>query len=325
MVFITYSDLNNDVVSNLHRIPGDVDLVVGVPRSGLLVASIIALYINKPLSDIESFVNHKILSVGKTKNNDGNPSSFDDIKKVLVVEDSINSGNSIIEVKNQILEANMNIQVVYLAAYIRSSKKKWVDIWFECIDDDRVFEWNYMQNLNLSCACVDIDGVLCVDPTEEQNDDGERYKDFLKNAIPLLHPTERINCIVSSRLNKYRFETEQWLSEHGIQYNHLYLMDVESAEERRLRGNHGRFKAKVFKDRADCKWFIESDPLQAEYISGVTGKLVFCTLNQTKYNAGKKEAIKNNLKTVYPRIIGAKMKRILPRSVKSLFRKIKRK
>jgi adenine/guanine phosphoribosyltransferase-like PRPP-binding protein len=49
MNFVTYRDLNEDIIRNLHRIPNDIDVVVGVPRSGLLVASQIALYRNLPV------------------------------------------------------------------------------------------------------------------------------------------------------------------------------------------------------------------------------------------------------------------------------------
>jgi uncharacterized HAD superfamily protein len=31
----------------------------------------------------------------------------------------------------------------------------------------------------LKKACFDIDGVLCADPLPEQNDDGEKYINFL--------------------------------------------------------------------------------------------------------------------------------------------------
>ena len=35
-----------------------------------------------------------------------------------------------------------------------------------------------LNHTTLEKACFDIDGVLCVDPADEQNDDGENYTDF---------------------------------------------------------------------------------------------------------------------------------------------------
>ena len=34
----------------------NVDLVVGIPRSGMLPANLIAMYLNKPFTDINSFL-----------------------------------------------------------------------------------------------------------------------------------------------------------------------------------------------------------------------------------------------------------------------------
>ena len=52
--FITISMLNNTIYKNINKIPKDVDLIVGIPRSGLLVANLLALYLNIKLTDIET-------------------------------------------------------------------------------------------------------------------------------------------------------------------------------------------------------------------------------------------------------------------------------
>ena len=145
MEFKTFSSLNNDVISNLHKISSDIDIIVGVPRSGLLVAELISLYINKPLSSIDVFLDKKIIKSGNTKNKSGFINDFNKIKKVLIVEDSIDTGNSIKEVKELLKDYSSDITFIYLAAYIRSEAKKMVDIYFEIIDDDRMFEWNYLH------------------------------------------------------------------------------------------------------------------------------------------------------------------------------------
>ena len=60
MNFITVAELNSDIVENLHNIPRNIDIIVGIPRSGMLVATLISLYMNKPLSDFDSFVQGRI-------------------------------------------------------------------------------------------------------------------------------------------------------------------------------------------------------------------------------------------------------------------------
>lgn len=55
MRYISVAELDNTIRNNLHRIPHDVDFVIGIPRSGIIVASIISTLINVPLIDIDSF------------------------------------------------------------------------------------------------------------------------------------------------------------------------------------------------------------------------------------------------------------------------------
>ena len=58
---------------------------------------------------------------------------------------------------------------------------------------------------------MDFDGVLCRDPTEEENDDGDKYRYFIANVEPIFKPSVEIGWIVTSRLEKYRDLTENWL------------------------------------------------------------------------------------------------------------------
>lgn len=323
MILMKYSDLNNDVINNLHLIPRDIDVVIGIPRSGMVVANMIALYINKPLSDLASFLEGRVYKMGNTKNTENEKKPFHSIKKVLVVDDSVYSGRAILEAKKTIEESALPIEFVFLAAYVRSETRKLVDIYFKVIDEQRVFEWNYMHHKSLERACVDIDGVLCVDPTDEENDDGEKYIEFIKNAPPKLIPTRKIGYLVSSRLEKYRKETEEWLRNNGIQYGKLILMDVNSAEERRKNNNHGEYKAQIYKELHSSVWFIESNQAQARTISQITGKFVYCVDTQECFCEGSVTRAKNRIKQVYGRRIKKKIVSILPLRLINLLRKIK--
>ena len=44
-----------------HRVPHDVDLIVGIPRSGMLVASILSLKLNLPMTDLYAFCRNDAL------------------------------------------------------------------------------------------------------------------------------------------------------------------------------------------------------------------------------------------------------------------------
>ncbi len=123
-------------------------------------------------------------------------------------------------------------------------------------------------------TCVDIDGVLCADPTQVQNDDGPGYRSFLSGAQPLVLPTSPVGWVVTSRLERYRPETEAWLRENGVEYGELVMLDVATAEERRALGAHGRHEA-AFSASSGAELFVESEYAQAVEIAALSGRQVF--------------------------------------------------
>jgi len=153
-----------------------------------------------------------------------------------------------------------------------------VDYFFEVVPLPRYFQWNVFNHTTLEKACFDIDGVLCVDPTDEQNDDGPKYTDFILNAPPLFIPGAKIGTIVTSRLEKYRKETETWLAKHNVKYNDLVMLDLPDMAARQKANNHGDFKAGVYTSKPYVL-FIESNLNQAIQINRIAKKPVLCTEN----------------------------------------------
>ena len=275
--FITFDILNRLLVHNLPRIPHDVDAVVGVPRSGLLLANMISCCLNKPLTDVAGVVAGKFFDAGRTKNKTDWAHDFSAVKKILVVEDSVASGNSINQVKHRL--ALVNVEKIYLAAFVEPQAVNTVDLFFAVVPQPRMFEWNYMHHELLRLCCVDLDGVLCRDPTPEENDDGENYRKFLLNAAPKFIPSKPIGRIVTSRLKKYVEETQFWLRKNHIVCQKLTMLNMDSAEERRRLNAHAPFKAQVYASIKESPLFIESDPVQAREIAQLSGKDVFCVGN----------------------------------------------
>lgn len=111
---------------------------------------------------------------------------------------------------------------------------------------------------------------------KNKNDDGPKYVDFLLHARPLYIPGYKIAALVTSRLEKYRPQTEQWLRENGVQYDKLYMLNVASKEERIRLGCHADFKAETYKRLDDCILFVESNSRQARQIAEKSGKPVIC-------------------------------------------------
>lgn len=281
MNYKSYDDLGLTISRNIHKIPSDIDLVVGIPRSGMIPATMIGQLLNKPVVALDSYIGGNIYEVGLYRRPVKMIANILEVKKALIIDDSINSGCSINRVKDKIKNSDRgSIVNLYAAVYYVSCGLNNIDIGFEECSWPRIFQWNILNSWVISGACVDIDGVVCVDPTEDQNDDGEKYRNFLLTASPLCLTDFKVSCFVTSRLEKYRDLTEKWLRENGFKYNELVMLDLPSKEERIKQNIHARFKAEIYKNRKE-EIFIESNLSQAVQISELTGKLVFCTENMT--------------------------------------------
>jgi uncharacterized HAD superfamily protein/hypoxanthine phosphoribosyltransferase len=274
MYYRKIADLNQIILKRLNILPKDFDLIIGVPRSGMLPANLLALYLNKPFTDIHSFINGHIFKAGAR----GQFFDIKDYKKVLVVDDSIASGSAMIECKESLKHLTSDFSISYCAIYVIPGKEKMVDYYFEVVPLPRYFQWNIMNHTSLEKACFDIDGVLCVDPTEDQNDDGPKYIDFILNAPPLFIPGAKIGTIVTSRLEKYRKETETWLEANRVKYNDLVMLDLPDKEARQKANSHGDHKAKAYLAKPYVL-FVESDLSQAIQINRISKKPVLCTEN----------------------------------------------
>ena len=91
MNYRNIDDLNHCILQHLSILPRDFDLIVGVPRSGMFPANLLALYLNLPVTDIDSFRNGHIYQTGER----GKTFNMTHIHKVLVVDDSIATGKAV--------------------------------------------------------------------------------------------------------------------------------------------------------------------------------------------------------------------------------------
>lgn len=94
----TYNDIAFDIKNNIAKIPSNIDLIVGVPRSGIIPAYMIALALNKQVCSLPEFLSGNFGAHGITRKIDSNKT----IKNVLIVDDTCNTGLSINAVKDQL-------------------------------------------------------------------------------------------------------------------------------------------------------------------------------------------------------------------------------
>lgn len=272
MEFRNLNDLGKSIANWSTRLPDDLDIIAGIPRSGMLAAVLLAIHMHKPLVDLEGYVAGRSFQGGERT---GFARALPERPhKVLIVDDSVSSGNAIRRAR-MLLPSDSDDEVLFGAVYATDIGQDFVDTFGELVPQPRLFEWNLFNHGLLTEACMDIDGVLCRDPSHQENDDGLRYRRFIETVPARVVPQVRVAHLVSSRAEQYRPETEAWLSAHGIRYGELHLYPGTAAE-RRERGDHAAYKASIYSS-TDAMIFVESDRAQAIEISQTSRRAVIAT------------------------------------------------
>lgn len=280
----TVADMHTAIKRHLHLVAREeIDLVVGLPRSGLVPAALVALHLNLPvvaLSDLAAG------NLAQRNTNRWSPAhhrlsrALDSggTVTVLVVDDTVNTGGAIRRFRAEHAEllAQPHLRFRFLAIYNSIHNPPDPDLTFETVPGPRIFEWNLMHHSMSETYLSDLDGVLCPDGPPENSNDGGLYEDYIRNAPLKLRPTFKLGAIVTSRIEKWRAATTEWLAKHDIRHDALVMLDVPSAEHRRQLQVYGRYKADVY-NALGGNLFVESDSGQAHQIAQLTGRPVFCT------------------------------------------------
>lgn len=277
MKYITLNELVQTIRHNIHKIPHDIDFIIGIPRSGMIAASIISEYINVPLIDYKSFC-------CGMKPSGGNRLTLTNRKptgKVLVIDDTCYSGASM-KGAMESLKRFTDYNFIFSCVYLEGPGEEAVDLWLEDVrmytDNFKsivLYEWNIQHHYPFISehTMYDIDGVLCVDPCDERME--AVYVDYIRNATPLFIPTVKIGKIVTYRLIKYADITQNWLKKQDIRYKELLMFNAQSWEERNSSGiSPEQMKGNLYKIDTDSILFIESDDRQAQAIHEISGKPV---------------------------------------------------
>lgn len=279
MKYITLNELSACVRRNIYKVPHDIDFVMGVPRSGMIPASMVAEFINVPLIDVDSFcAGAKPTGGGRLKLTDRR-----ETKKVLVLDDTVFRGKSMNLTKEKLSRLNGQYKFIYAAVYLEGRGIDVIDFYFEDVRKYThnftqivLYEWNIFHHIHsiMNYCMYDMDGVICLDPPDERNT--EEYENYIKNATPLFTPTVPIGSIVTYRLKRYREITETWLGEQGVKYGDIIMFPAMSWDERNRTGiTPEQFKASHY-SKSNAKIFVESNDNQAQRIHDLSGKPVLC-------------------------------------------------
>ncbi len=278
--FVRSSQFQFDILNLVAKIPPDITAIAGVARSGLSAATMLSMYLHLPMVTIRQTMGDVIQTgngwrLGGTKH--VNPRT----EKILVVDDTVMTGNSLKAIKPLIDREFGN--AVYAAVYVNPKALLKPDIWSVDLPWPHILEWNVFNSILSPSAAMDFDGILCHDCPPGSDDDGPKYLDFIRNAKPLYVPRRcPVPLIVTARIERYRADTEDWLSRHGIRWNRLVMHPAATLAERR-RDNIAAYKARHYsawaakhKATPGPIIFFESEDGQAREIAKMSKLLTIC-------------------------------------------------
>jgi hypothetical protein len=283
--FVTTAKLTQDaarLAGKLAHIGG----VVGVARSGLLPASILATQLHLPLWSVG--VGGDVVSVGHGHR--FTPAGT--VASVVIVDDTVHSGQSLSKVFPAVRAQFPNAVIERAAVYTTSAGRRFVDHAAAIYDGAHYLEWNFANGLIGRRAAFDLDGIICHDPKPEQDDDGQRYADFIRNA-QLFHLPRRdtVPAIITARPESCRQSTAEWLARHGVKYGRLVMRDFGRPPAAEWVATIGAWKAAKLLECGQS-FFVESSPALAQEIANRSGHRVLCPAAERVFHPASIEIMK---------------------------------
>lgn len=249
------------------KIPNRYDLIVGVPRSGLLPANFLALKFGRPLLAAELPESVSPWLSGSSERGIGKP------ERILVMDDSATTGAAVLKARDTCKERFPDAEIHTAVLFAAPNTEGLVDYFQESIPQPRFFEWNIMHSKQ-GILATDMDGVLCENSPPGVSDDEEANVHWMKTAKPHLIPGFTIDYIVTNRFERHREVTENWLKEHNVDYDQLLMSPLSAKPD--TNGHQIAHKVeRLCAIKPDIFW--ESSEWEAENIWRQTRVPTLCT------------------------------------------------
>lgn len=268
--YVSYAELVRDCHELARRLP-PVRAIAGIPRSGLVPASILALELNVPMVSLESLCDSDSPPVIPLPRRGYGRRVGDGI--ILIVDDTCASGRQIRALQERIRGP---VPVEFAAIYVEDRPTIAADHFHSKLPPfAQFYEWTMFHDDNNRRILTDMDGVLCEDwqGGDEQERLGE-YEEFLAQVRPRRIPSMPLKGIVTNRLERHRPETEAWLQRHGIRYESLVMSPHATFAARDKADDGAQRKAAAYLADPSALLFVESDEHQARQIAQLTGRPV---------------------------------------------------
>lgn len=216
----------------------DCDAVVGIARSGLLPASVLATMLHLPLFSCGKDGSLTFCGRGTRSVN----MEFARPRKILLIDDTTASGGTLRRTATIVKSRWPASEVVTAAIYgVRAT----ADITVRLYPGLHILEWNFFNAPWSDCIATDIDGVLI--------EDGRILQRPHRAPVPV---------VVSARGMQHYEATARWLASVGITYRHLLMPDEPLYGEAA-----GDWKAKAlepFVRNQIVRYVVESESVEAQ-------------------------------------------------------------
>jgi adenine/guanine phosphoribosyltransferase-like PRPP-binding protein len=242
-------------------LPHDFDVVVGCPRTGMVVASIVALKHGTMLSTPEMMSHQLAWAPHESGRRLIATTKMTECNKVLLIDDTVASGRTFDKATELISLGFPDADIFKACVVTTKYDANKVDYCHKIIPESKriLNEWQ-LSSLNFENVASDMDGVLC-----KENSDA-----------PLFIPKFKLKAVITDRLEPQRAETERWLKQHHVRYDHLIM--AKTVDER-----GGLHKMKALWKLKPIFFYIESSPNASRDINNRTSIPVLCYSEKRMY------------------------------------------
>ena len=248
---IPTTELIADSLRLAEMIPSDIDGIVGVPRSGMIPASVIATHLHLPLY---TFHKGQAVTVGR-----GSRLRGPEGDRLAFIDDTTMMGSTL-----KRLESVIGLKA---SVYVNPHSPRKPDLFVKDLEPPHLLEWNLFNSGYVRNMAFDMDGVICHD---------EPPRNWLKvKERPRYLPRNESITIITARFEKHRQHTENWLKAYGVGVEKLIMFGGTEAERNKPQAI-SRYKAEALKESGK-EWFVESCRIQSKEIAEFTGAWVICT------------------------------------------------
>lgn len=288
---LAYGDLCNDAKRLLTMLPRrDVCCVFGVPRKGMIPATIIAEILKVPCYSLDVLTHLEDRALPGERETSQRWSKYAYMyyqtgKPVLVIDEGCHTGESLAKATRAIEQAT-DLRSFVQASVYATELYAGVAVFAERINSETTLcEWDAFQHPVTRKWMFDLDGVLCDDRDALKIvDQSPEYFAWIHD-VPALHvPDFGVHSICTWREDSTsRVITQEWLLRKGLSlpWTSLYM-----PQGREVWGNDpAKFKAAKYKD-SEATLFVESDREQAILIASYSRKPVLCVNPWECFNNG---------------------------------------